>query len=481
MGAIWLQVPALAAVKAAEGGKIRIAKGHTRNRCPPDNVDLSSHCYNCGETDHKVETCTRKACCPICKDRGLKDHRASSPECPPSPPVKGRSTNVNHSGGAQDLLIHVTEWRTSLVIVTEPYYVPENSRWAFLSSVASLLDPNIGRPVLLLGDFNARSLQWDKKSSTKGKILVNWAAGRGLILVNKDTTSTCVRSQGRSTVDLACANPAMLSKIKNCYVDLETPTASDHLYIKITLGSTLDRVKNRLRESRLRFPKWNGKKLNNDRLMAAIIAKTWIDREHLEKGAVEQASWLDNTLCEVSDVAMPRIRKNRQNNTYWWCKEVATLREKCIKTRRLLTRIRKRGSDDIRIYAERQHTEAQRNLRLAIKKIKNNAWRKLLETIDQDPWGRPFQIVTRKIKPQTMPIVAALPPNTVEKVLNVLFPPGDRCREPHREQIVWQADWNVQELGVKSALKKIQGNKAPGPGGVLGSVIVGTSEHLLSA
>nr|XP_012217375.1 PREDICTED: uncharacterized protein LOC105669163 [Linepithema humile] len=114
MGAIWLQVPALAAVKAAEEGRINIdwtiarievlqkrpiqcyrclARGHTSNRCPPNNVDRSSHCYNCGEADHKVGTCMKKACCPICKGRGLKDdHRAGSTECPPCPPIKGRSS-----------------------------------------------------------------------------------------------------------------------------------------------------------------------------------------------------------------------------------------------------------------------------------------------------------------------------------------------------------------------------------------------------
>lgn len=198
--------------------------------------------------------------------------------------------NVNHSSGAQDLLVqYMAEWRTSLAIVTEPYYVPENSKWwgsignpprvaitwgggdvgdnlpcnliertnnwiaidwggylvvgcycpprkkvnfrGFLSSVSMIIDPNMRRPILMLGDFNARSLQWDRKSTTRGEMLADWAAGRGLTLLNKDKTPTCVRTQGRSTVDLVWANPAMLRKIQNCYVDQENPTASDHLYV----------------------------------------------------------------------------------------------------------------------------------------------------------------------------------------------------------------------------------------------------------
>ncbi|XP_067207849.1 uncharacterized protein [Linepithema humile] len=131
--------------------------------------------------------------------------------------------NVNHAGGAQDLLIqYMTEVRTSLAIVTELYRILDNPRWwgstanwvavewgtylvigcycsprmdrtnfrEFLNSVSTLLDPNMSRPILFLGDFNARSFQWDKKCSVKGRLLADWAAGRGLILVNRDDTPT---------------------------------------------------------------------------------------------------------------------------------------------------------------------------------------------------------------------------------------------------------------------------------------------------
>ncbi|XP_067207851.1 uncharacterized protein [Linepithema humile] len=112
LGSMWLQIPALAAIKIAEKGKIGIgwsfarvevlkkrplqcfrclARGHTRNRCPSENADRSFCCYNCGEAGHKAGDCTRKACCPICKGKGLKDnHKVGSPECPLCPPAKGK-------------------------------------------------------------------------------------------------------------------------------------------------------------------------------------------------------------------------------------------------------------------------------------------------------------------------------------------------------------------------------------------------------
>nr|XP_012224480.1 PREDICTED: uncharacterized protein LOC105673433 [Linepithema humile] len=259
-------------------------------------------------------------------------------------------TNANHSGGAQDLLLqNMREWRTSLAIVAEPYMIPESPRWwgstgkfpkvaiiwgggdvgdnfpctlltrmvnwvaiewgeiiivgcycsprmsdiqfgAFLNLVSTMIDPNLSRQILLLGDFNARSLQWDKKQNKKGEILANWAVGRGLTLVNRDSTPTCVRSQGSSTVDLAWATPAMYSRIRKWYVDGNNPSASDHLYIRMTLRSTLAPIRERAIKSRNKFPRWNGKKINPDQLLAAIMAKTWCDRRHLEESVQIQVS-----------------------------------------------------------------------------------------------------------------------------------------------------------------------------------------------
>jgi hypothetical protein len=49
------------------------------------------------------------------------------------------------------------------------------------------------RQVLILGDFNARSLQWgDTRTNARGRMLSDWAAGLRLLLTKRGSTSTCV-------------------------------------------------------------------------------------------------------------------------------------------------------------------------------------------------------------------------------------------------------------------------------------------------
>ncbi|XP_012217915.1 uncharacterized protein [Linepithema humile] len=218
--------------------------------------------------------------------------------------------------------------------------------------------------------------------------MAEWAAGRSLILVNRGFTPTCVRSQGSSTVDLAWATPAMFSRIKKWYVDLKNPTASDHLYIRMTLGSSLTLIKRRAKESKRSFPRWNKNKINMDRLTAAITAKTWCDRNHLEQNAQSQVHWIEEALHEASDLAMSRSKRRHQHNTYRWCEETASLRNKCIKIRRKLTREKKKDKEEDSTIIKsltKKYKETQKKLRIAIRRAKNNAWKNLMATIGQDP------------------------------------------------------------------------------------------------
>nr|XP_012222696.1 PREDICTED: uncharacterized protein LOC105672376 [Linepithema humile] len=163
-----------------------------------------------------------------------------------------------------------------------------------------------------------------------------------------------------------------------------------------------------------------------------------------------------------------------------WCEEISTLKNQCHKARRVLTRKKRNGSDEEIALAKQKYANIQKDLRIAIRRAKSNAWKDLQATIDNDPWERPFRIVTRKMRPQDMPVVSTLSSTALEEILAVLFPRGVKGREYSREQIPWCSDWDVQESKIKAALKKIQGNKAPGPRRILGSVMTGTSMFLLS-
>jgi hypothetical protein len=95
-------------------------------------------------------------------------------------------------------------------IVAVAVYVSPNSGLAafgdFLDDVGECVGRCFPRQVLVLGDFNAHSTQWgNSATNTSGRWLTDWAAGLGLLLVNKGTASTCVAWREFSVVDITWA------------------------------------------------------------------------------------------------------------------------------------------------------------------------------------------------------------------------------------------------------------------------------------
>ncbi|XP_076298586.1 uncharacterized protein LOC143217828 [Lasioglossum baleicum] len=150
-------------------------------------------------------------------------------------------TNLNHSRRAQDLFVHgLAERQVGLAVVTEPYSVPDSSPWVgddggsvaiwarkgrefppgsvvergrgvllykwgrllvagcyispncdlaefegFLDRLKVMITSHLAGPMLVLGDFNAKSTGWgNPKTTARGEALEVWAGGMELRLVN---------------------------------------------------------------------------------------------------------------------------------------------------------------------------------------------------------------------------------------------------------------------------------------------------------
>jgi len=117
------------------------------------------------------------------------------------------------------------------------------------------------------------------------------------------------------------------------------------------------------------------------------------------------------------------------------------------------------------------YREARKSLRTAIKRSKAKAWEELLQTLEEDPWGRPYNIVTNKLKPAAPPITETLDPEFVEEVITTLFPSADRENErglgPAPQDQEWMDDLEVGMGELLRAIKRgFKGNTAPGPDGL---------------
>ncbi|XP_025159769.1 uncharacterized protein LOC112589684 [Harpegnathos saltator] len=134
------------------------------------------------------------------------------------------------------------DWRPITVVGV---YLPHHRNKAGLGNPArikQILD-RIGdlvrkchpRPVVIAGDFNSHSEKWGcslRQRNPSGEVVIGWAAGLGLLLLNRESTGTCIMPGGVSSViDLTWAYLSVARMVSEWRVEVEGETLSDHRYI----------------------------------------------------------------------------------------------------------------------------------------------------------------------------------------------------------------------------------------------------------
>ncbi|XP_054014768.1 uncharacterized protein LOC128895849 [Hylaeus anthracinus] len=279
---------------------------------------------------------------------------------------------------------------------------------------------------LVLGDFNAKSTAWGGPATdARGRAVLKWAASADLRLLNRGSVSTCVRWQGESIVDLSWATPAASRLVSGWGVAEEVESLSDHLYILMDVsaapqyhpahGPAPGRPPHRCAL----------KRLEKDALIAAALAVSWPNAPTGPVADVDrEADYFRESLTAACDAAMPRAKKFRRRTAYWWSDEIVALRATCSVARRRFTRARRRRNrDPARVAAQYEvYREATVDLQCAIGRAKASAWGELLETLDKDPWGRPYRIVLGRMCPAAPPVMESLDPPVLQRVVDNLFP-----------------------------------------------------------
>lgn len=311
---------------------------------------------------------------------------------------KAIQSNVNHARAAQDLLLQtLAEKNCTLGIVAEPYRVPRNHpswvsdetgsiaitwrwwdgapvctplikgnhfiavKWGTIVVIGTYLPPSenittyerrledigtcirdfIRYPIILGGDFNAWNCIWGSRyNNQRGVTLETWASSWGLHLLNRGNEATCVRTQGSSIVDLTWATPSAAAMLADWRVLLDAETLSDHRYIIMSFGRKGKELLNYRQEVQ---PRWALKKLNEDKLMAAVIAAAWVHTPS-ERDPVAEEEWMRKIITKACDAAMPRTKRTPRRSAYWWNEDIAQTRKKVIKIGRKVRR--KRGSPE---------------------------------------------------------------------------------------------------------------------------------------
>lgn len=453
--------------------------------------------------------------------------------------LKFLQANINHSARAQDLLIQsMAEWLISIAVISEPYFVSPSLNWiadedelvaivsrsadgsppftnivkgrgyvagllggivvvgayfspnrvlaefeTFLVEMGALVGRSHPNSVLVLGDFNAKSTAWGSPATdVRGEVLEEWAVLSGLSILNRGSVNTCVRQQGESMVDLSFASPELVRRVQGWKVMADVETLSDHRYIRFDV-STLPTVPNsptRSATTQMGNVRWALSHLDRDALEEASLVQAWISvvSGPDDINVNQEAEWFRGAMTHICDASMPRVRPyTPKRQVYWWSAEIAQLRRACVVTRRQYTRQRRRRFRDedleVRLYAA--YKEAKETLQLAIARAKTQARDELLETLNRDPWGRPYRSVRGKLRPWAPPLTQSLEPRLLEEVIPALFPTREEHTPPTMAppaSDVRDADTDVPEvtdIEMRMAVLRLQSKKtAPGPDGIPG-------------
>ncbi|KAJ0175856.1 hypothetical protein K1T71_009015 [Dendrolimus kikuchii] len=440
-----------------------LVAGHVACACS-SSVDRSKDCYRCGQPGHPAATCLNAPHCSICS-----------------------AGNLNHCAAAQDLLVQsLAQWGIQLAVVAEPYYVPPRSDWAgdldgsvaiivrtaaacppladvvkgrgyvaatigeivvlggyfspnrrladfegWIEEVGTVVARSRPRPVLVLGDLNAKSVAWGSpRTCARGEALEEWVIEKGLVVLNRGSVHTCVRQQGGSIVDVSFASPELARRVQDWRVVTGVETLSDHRYIRFSVSARNPDPPSR--EPPVGdCPRWALKKLNREAFKEALIVATWASGPEVNPPDVnveQEAENLRSLVTGVCDAAMPRRGRFRPfRKVYWWSPVLEGLRRACNSAHRQYTRHRRRlrrAADAAAVEAQlyEGYRSARKNLRVAIRDAKNAAWGELLESLNQDPWGRPFKMARNKLRAWAPPLTESLPRNVVRDVVGALFP-----------------------------------------------------------
>ncbi|XP_011858169.1 PREDICTED: uncharacterized protein LOC105555737 [Vollenhovia emeryi] len=458
--------------------------------------------------------------------------------------LRALQANLNHARQAQDLFLHtLAERGCGVGIVAEPYNVPNSPNWAVsadgsaaitwrrtgprhipwtkvsegegwvlvdcdaLLIMSVYLRPSLSRaevedrldrmegeirrvlprPILVAGDFNAKSADWgSRRPDTRGTEVADWAARLGLKLENHGGVSTCVRVQGESVIDLTWTSPAAAAWTESWRVLEEVETLSDHLYIETSLTRLTARgAGDPEAGTRVR---WAVSKLDRDALLAMLIAANWA-RPGPMRDVDEEAERLRELLTRACDGSMPRVKFSPRRNAYWWSDAIAELRRASIKNKRTLQRERRRPITRERLEALlTAYRESRVALKQAIRKAKEKAWSDLIEALDEDPWGRPYRLVLKKLSCGAPPTVESLRVEFLDRVVDTLFPVAARRRgtalgeveDPEEEEPLqeWCEEMAVSGEEVVRAARKLKARKAPGPDGIPGVIWKIATEEL---
>lgn len=156
--------------------------------------------------------------------------------------------------------------------------------------------------------------------------------------------------------------------------------------------------------------------------------------------ATQRVKAVEKSITNACDFTLRLVisKTSGKPPAHWWNPDIASNRKICSKSKREKTRCCAklhrhitRGAaqgtaTDVAHEIEAVHIttiaykEARKQLRISITKSKAACWNELIDSVEKDPWGKPYKLVTNKLRGP--PVTSKMEPEDVSRITDVLFP-----------------------------------------------------------
>lgn len=165
-------------------------------------------------------------------------------------------------------------------------------------------------------------------------------------------------------------------------------------------------------------------------------------------------------MTDASNISMKRLKSHpRRRQVHWWYMEIQDARVICIQSRRKWTCAKKKKSictEKLR-RLECKYRLDKKVLTKAILKAKEDSWKALIDTIEENPWGIPYKLVMGRLRASIPGLTETLSSSDFDRIMLELFPKVIDDRENYDAKIdKWDNNWNVTVDEVYRAIGKSQ-------------------------
>lgn len=152
---------------------------------------------------------------------------------------------------------------------------------------------------------------------------------------------------------------------------------------------------------------------------------------------------------------------------------MAKVRKDCLAARRRLKRKLRSSPEFQRAYED--YSRAKDIFRTCIKRAKAQCWKQLCATVEADPWGRAYKIVTKRLAGY-QPIPGIRDPTFARRVVETLFPEHELLRQEKTEATTPAPPlFTIAEM--RSAVLRMKNRKSPGLDGIPTEILRLTAVH----